>query len=226
MGIAPCYSMVMGQLANPSGSGTPPSVFVVDDDAGVRDALDRLLRSAGYSVILFASADDFLERFRVDAPACLVLDVRLPETSGLELQERLAERDSSLPIVFITGHGDIAMSVRAIKSGAVEFLPKPFSDEALLSAVEQALDSAQQTWSARADLQTIRDHYALLTPRERQVFELVARGLLNKQIGHELDITETTVKIHRGQVMRKMHASSLAELVRMADRANARPRSV
>ena len=146
--------------------------------------------------------------------------------SGEQLQERLAERDSSLPIVFITGHGDIAMSVRAIKSGAVEFLPKPFSDEALLSAVEQALDSAQQTWSARADLQTIRDHYALLTPRERQVFELVARGLLNKQIGHELDITETTVKIHRGQVMRKMHASSLAELVRMADRANARPRSV
>jgi FixJ family two-component response regulator len=218
--------MLMGQLANPSGSGSRPSVFVVDDDAGVRGALDRLLRSAGYSVILFASADEFLERFPVDAPACLVLDVRLPETSGLELQEQLAERDSSLPIVFITAHGDIATCVRAIKSGAVEFLPKPFADEALLSAVELALDGAQQTWSARADLRTMRDDYARLTPRERQVFELVARGLLNKQIGHELDISETTVKIHRGQVMRKMHASSLAELVRMADRVNARPRPV
>jgi FixJ family two-component response regulator len=218
--------MLMGQLANPSRPGTPPSVYVVDDDAGIRDALDRLLRSAGYSVIVCASADEFLERFRLDALACLVLDVRLPETSGLELQERLAERNANLPIVFISAHGDIAMSVRAIKSGAVEFLSKPFSDEALLVAVEQALDSAQRTWSARADLQAMRDHYALLTRRERQVFELVARGLLNKQIGHELDIAEKTVKIHRGHVMQKMQAGSLAELVRMADRVNARPRPV
>jgi FixJ family two-component response regulator len=192
-------------------------VYVVDDDPSVREALESLLRSVGLAVSTFASASEFSARPRSSAPACLVLDVNLPEGSGLDLQQELAANDP-MPIVFITGHGDVPTSVRAMKAGAVEFLPKPFRGEQLIAAVEEALESVRKTWNARVDLLNLRARVDSLTPRQREVLALVVAGRLNKQIAHELGITEVTVKGHRGQIMRKLHANSIAELVRMAGR--------
>jgi FixJ family two-component response regulator len=198
-------------------------VFVVDDDASVREAIESLLRSVGLRVRSFASASEFLSTASSDGPACLVLDIRLPGASGLDLQRELLAKDTTLPIVFVTGHGDIPMSVRAMKAGAVEFLPKPFRDQDLLDAIHQALDEARTTLQTRAELSELHARVGSLTPRERQVLQLVVTGLLNKQIAHELGIREVTVKIHRGQVMHKLQAESVAELVRIAERAGIRP---
>ena len=183
--------------------GGDVKVFVVDDDASVRKSLARLIAVAGWKVETLASADEFLERAPHDRPACLVLDVRLPGLNGLELQERLARDDGDIPIVFITGHGDIPMGVRAMKAGAVDFLPKPFEDEALLEAIGRAIERDRQIRPIRARLES-------LTPREREVFALVVRGMLNKQFAGHLRITEKTVKVHRARVMEKMRADSLA----------------
>lgn len=206
----------MGQQPNVRDS--EPVVFVLDDDRVVRVALDGLLRSAGYSVVSLTSAEELFQRLPVSAPACLVLDVALHGTNGFELQRQLSERVYILPIVFIAAQGDISMSVRAIKAGAVAFLPKPFSDEELLSGVRQGLDEARRSWAALRELRMLGERYEQLTGRERQVLELVASGMLNKQVATELSIAVATVKIHRGKVMHKMHAGSLAELVRMASR--------
>jgi FixJ family two-component response regulator len=198
-------------------------VFVVDDDASVRAALESLFRSVGLVVRSFGSAQEFLSEPVADIPACLVLDVRLPGMSGLDLQRELAERDPALPIIVITGHGDIPMTVRAMRAGAVEFLPKPFRDQDLLDAVQQALDRARVLRRDQAAMVDLRGRYSSLTPREREVMGLVVEGLLNKQIAYELGISEVTVKIHRGQVMQKMRADSVAELVRMAERVGVQP---
>jgi len=197
---------------------TEAIVFIVDDDASMRESLKNLIRSVGLRVELFASAQEFLRSKRPDVPCCLVLDVRLPGLSGLDLQKRTTEAGMEIPIIFITGHGDIPMSVRAMKAGAVEFLTKPFRDQDLLDAIQQALERDRQARDQRAALDELRDRFASLTSREREVMERVVAGLLNKQIGAELGTSETTVKIHRHQVMEKMGAGSLPELVRMADR--------
>lgn len=193
-------------------------VFVVDDDVGTRESLKNLIRSVGLRVEAFASAQDFLRSTRPDVPGCLVLDVRLPGLSGLDLQKRMAEVELAIPIVFITGHGDIPMSVRAMKAGAVEFLTKPFRDQELLDAIQQALERDRNAREQRAEVQALRSRYRLLTPREREVMALVVTGLLNKQIAGELGTSEASVKVHRQHVMEKMQAGSLAALVRMADR--------
>jgi FixJ family two-component response regulator len=195
-----------------------PLVFVVDDDASVREAVESLLRSAGLRALSFGSAQEFLGSAPFDAVACLVLDMFLPGTNGLDLQRELAAHHPGLPIVFITGNGDIRMSVRAIKAGAVEFLPKPFHDQDLLDAVQQALEGARLARQSREEARELEARFAALTPRERQVLELVVKGLLNKQIAAELGIREVTVKIHRGQVMHKTGAGSVPELVRLAQR--------
>jgi FixJ family two-component response regulator len=200
-----------------------PIVFVVDDDASVREAVESLLRSVGLAVRCFGSASEFLDEAPLDALACLVLDVRLPGTSGLDLQRELTERHPDLPIIFISGHGDIRMSVRAIKAGAIEFLPKPFHDQDLLDAVQQALERARATRQSRDELLELNGRFGALTPRERQVLELVVTGMLNKQIASALGIREVTVKIHRRQVMHKTAAQSVAELVRMAERVGISP---
>jgi FixJ family two-component response regulator len=197
---------------------THDTVFVIDDDTAVREALQSLLRSVGLRVATFASAREFLTSQRPDAPACLVLDVRLPGLSGLDLQRELAAVEIDLPIIFITGHGDIPMSVQAMKAGAVEFLTKPFRDQDLLDAIAQALEQDRAARAQRAGLAELRERYEQLTPREREVMGLVVSGLLNKQIAAELGVSEITIKVHRGQVMQKMGAESLADLVRMADK--------
>lgn len=195
-----------------------PRVFVVDDDISVRESLELLIGSAGWLAVTFASAHDFLTHPRVFAPSCLVLDVSLPGLNGLDLQQRVAAERPDMPIIFITGYGDVPMTVRAMKAGAVEFLTKPFGDEALLTAVRNALERSRHALAHEAAMQKVRDAYSLLTPREREVMALVVSGLLNKQVGGELGISEITVKQHRGQVMRKMGAGSLADLVKMSAR--------
>jgi len=192
-------------------------ILVVDDDVSVREALGGLIQSAGWRVETFASAQEFLARLPADAPGCLVLDVHLPGLSGLELQKRMAEIDLDIPIIFITGHGDVPTSVRAMKAGALEFLTKPFADQDLLEAIRQAIRRNQATRQQRAKMRELQDHYRSLTPREREVMERVVSGLLNKQIAAELGISEITVKAHRGQVMHKMQAPSLPDLVRMSE---------
>ena len=199
-------------------SETDGLVFVVDDDASLRESLKNLIRSVGLRVEAFTSAQEFLRCKRLDLPGCLVLDVRLPGLSGLDLQKRMAEAAMKIPIIFITGHGDIPMTVRAMKAGAVEFLTKPFRDQDLLDAIQQALERDRKAREQRAEIEELRRRVESLTPRERDVLNLVVIGLLNKQIAGELGTSETTVKIHRHQVMEKMGANSLAELVRMSDR--------
>jgi FixJ family two-component response regulator len=197
----------------------PPSiVFVVDDDASMRDALKSLIRSVGLKVEAFGSPREFLQGKPPDAPSCLVLDVRLPGESGLDLQRELAEANVHIPIIFITGHGDIPMSVRAMKAGAVEFLPKPFRDQDLLDAIRVALERDRDRRQHQAETAALQGRFESLTPREREVLPLVVSGLLNKQVAAELGTTEATVKVHRSQLMRKMGADSLPDLVRMAEK--------
>ena len=195
-----------------------PIVFVVDDDSSMREALTDLITSVGLLVEAFKSAREFLEHRRPDAPACLVLDVRLPDLSGLDLQRELVRTEAPIPIIFITGHGDIPMSVRAIKEGAVEFLAKPFRDQDLLDAIQHALEIDRAARQERSMVAEVRRRYESLTKREREVMKLVVSGLLNKQIAGELGSSEVTVKMHRGQVMRKMKAQSVVQLVRMAEK--------
>jgi FixJ family two-component response regulator len=197
-----------------------PIVFVVDDDESVRDAVKRLITSVGLRAETFGSTREFLDAKRREAPACLVLDVRLPGASGLELQSELAAANVDIPIIFITGHADVPMTVRAMKAGAVEFLTKPFRGQELLDAIQNAIAKDRVAWNERAQMAELRARYDSLTPREKEVLALVASGLLNKQIGAELGTSELTVKTHRGRVMQKMGADSLADLVRMAERIN------
>jgi FixJ family two-component response regulator len=195
-----------------------PIVFVVDDDAAVRLAIKDLLESVGIQVQTFASGAEFKARTPAEAPSCLILDVRLPGMSGLEFQRELTAAGVEIPIIFITGHGDIPITVQAMKAGAVDFLTKPFREQELLDAIHKAVDRDRQVREQTADVAKLRQRYEGLTPKEREVMALVTQGLLNKQIAVELRASETTVKIHRGQVMRKMGAESLADLVRMADK--------
>jgi FixJ family two-component response regulator len=194
-----------------------PVVLVIDDDAGVREALSSLFRSVGLQVKTYASAAEFLQSKLPDGPSCMVLDVRLPGLSGLDFQAELAKANIRIPIVFMTGHGDIPMTVRAMKAGAVEFLPKPFRDQDMLDAVQTGLEIDRDRRRHAADLSKLRVSFETLTPREQEIMGLVTAGLMNKQIAGEIGVSEVTVKLHRGNVMRKMGAKSLAELVRMAD---------
>jgi FixJ family two-component response regulator len=197
-------------------------VAIVDDDLSFREGVSSLIRAAGWKVETFASAEEFLARPRADAPSCLLLDLQLPDSSGLDLQKRMAEGNLNIPIVFITGHGDIPASVQAMKAGAVEFLTKPFDKEQLFLAIAEAMERDRANRRRHADIDALRARYASLTRREQEVMQQVVSGLLNKQVAAELDISEFTVKVHRGQVMRKMHANSLADLVRMAEKLGIR----
>lgn len=194
-----------------------PLVLVIDDDASLREALSSLFRSVGLQVRTFGSAQEFLQSNPPDGPSCLVLDVRLPGLSGLDFQAELAKANIRIPIVFMTGYGDIPMTVRAMKAGAVEFLPKPFRDQDMLDAVQAGLEQDRTRRKSADDISRLKASFDALTPREREIMGLVASGMMNKQIAGELKVSEITVKVHRGNVMRKMNAKSLAELVRMAD---------
>jgi FixJ family two-component response regulator len=215
-----------GAIARVAGSSfmphTTPVVFVVDDDVSVRESLEALIGFAGWQVEVFATARQFLSRQRVAAPSCLVLDLALPDINGLDLQKRVAAERPDMPIIFITGYGDVPSSVQAMKKGAVEFLTKPFSDEVLLQAIRDAIERSRAAFLQAAELQTLHERHALLSRREQEVMALVVAGLLNKQVGFELGISEITVKAHRGGVMRKMGAPSLAALVTMAARLGLR----
>ena len=199
-----------------------PIVFVVDDDVSVREALEALIGFEGWRVETYSSAEDFLSRQRYHGPSCLVLDVSLPKLNGLDLQTRIAADRADMPVIFITGHGDVPMSVRAMKAGAVEFLTKPFSNEELVAAIRNAIDRSEAALDHEAEINSLRDRYALLSRREQQVMALVVTGLMNKQVGGELGISEITVKAHRGRVMLKMKAGSLADLVTMASQLGIR----
>ena len=200
-----------------------PTVFVVDDDISIRESLESLIRSTGCESETFASAQEFLARPRITTPSCLLLDISLPDLNGLDLQKRIASDRVDMPIIFITGHGDVPMTVRAMKAGAIEFLLKPFNDEALLRAVRHAIERSTNALRREAELDVLRSCYAALTPREREVLVLVVSGLSNKQVGGELGISEITVKAHRGRVMQKMRADSLPNLVKIATRLRLTP---
>jgi len=198
------------------------AVYVVDDDPSVRTALERLLRSAGHDVTTFASALEFLDFARTDAPGCLLLDLKMPEVDGLELQDRLIKSGRAIPIIFITGHGTVPSSVQALKAGAMDFLEKPFKDQELLDAVSSGIEKARKLKQEQKEMKSLRVRFNRLTPREREVFRLVVSGMLNKQVAYDLGITEKTVKVHRAQVMQKMHAQTLADLVRFAEKLGIR----
>jgi FixJ family two-component response regulator len=200
-----------------------PVVFIVDDDISVRESLDALIGFAGWRPETFSSAEEFLARPRVPCPSCLILDVSLPELNGLDLQQLLSADRHDMPIIFITGHGDIPMTVRAMRAGAAEFLTKPIDDEALLNAIAHAIERSKAELGSESELRELRDRWALLTPREREVMELVVAGLLNKQVGYQLGISEITVKAHRGKAMLKMKAESLADMVRAAAKLGLKP---
>ena len=215
MSLAQALNRGLGSAPMPRASDI---VFVIDDDVSVRESLELLIENEGWHVETFPSAQEFLDRPRMLAPSCLILDISLPGLNGLELQQRVSPERTEMPIIFITGHADIPTTVRAMKAGAAEFLTKPFSDEVLLNAIRQALERSRIALASKAEMQQLRERYASLTPREREVMVLVVSGLLNKQIGGELGISEITVKAHRGQVMHKMKADSLASLVKMTTR--------
>jgi FixJ family two-component response regulator len=210
-------------VSKPFTSPATPIVFVVDDDVSVRESLELLIRSAGWQPEIFETAREFLSRPRVLSPSCLVLDITLPDLNGLDLQQRIAADRIDMPIIFISGHGDVPMTVQAMKAGAIDFLAKPFSDVALLSAIKSAVERSEAALRVQLELRSLRERYVTLSRREREVMALVVRGLLNKQVGFRLGISEITVKAHRGQVMRKMKATSLVDLANIARRLDFAP---